>query len=135
MSDCLFCKIIAGEIPYDKIYEDEKVLAFLDISPINPGHVLLIPKEHFDNTLETPDEILAYMTKIVKKIVPAIIKATGADAWNLGVNNGSGAGQIIFHTHWHIIPRLADDGLKHWPGKPYPKGENKIIAEKIKQNL
>ncbi len=134
-NECIFCKIIKGEIPSYKVYEDDKVLAFLDISPVNPGHTLLIPKEHYENTLETPVEILQHMTEVVKKIVPGILKAVDADSWNLGVNNGATAGQVVFHTHWHIMPRFANDGHGLWKGKEYEEGKAEKIINKIKANL
>ncbi|MFH1326311.1 MAG: HIT family protein [Candidatus Falkowbacteria bacterium] len=133
--DCIFCKIVAGEIPCDKIYEDDKILAFLDIKPSNNGHTLLISKEHYKNTTETPTELLEYMIIMLKKIAPAIIKGAGAEGWNLIVNNGAVAGQIIFHTHWHIIPRFENDGHKFWGAKTYGEGEEKKITEEIKNNL
>ena len=137
MSDknCLFCKIIAGEIPGSKIYEDEKVFAFLDINPNSLGHTLLCPKEHYENTLETPEELLAHLVKIAKKITPKIVEAIGADGSNFFINNGETAGQVIFHTHWHIIPRFKNDDFQYGGNKPYPAGEEKKVAEKIKQNL
>lgn len=134
-NDCIFCKIISGEIPSYKVYEDDKVLAFLDINPINPGHTLLIPKEHYENTLETPDELLQHMLATVKKITPAILQAVGVEAWNLGVNSGKESGQIVFHTHWHIMPRFESDGHQHWHGKPYQEGEAEEVTKKIKNNI
>ncbi|MBD3249659.1 HIT domain-containing protein [Candidatus Woesearchaeota archaeon] len=135
MQDCIFCKIVNGEIPCSKIYEDEKVLAFLDISPINKGHVLLIPKEHHKDLFDTPDDTLAAFAKTAKKIAKAIEQATDADGINLGQNNGKAAGQEVFHAHIHIIPRFSDDGLKHWPGGKYKEGEEKEFAEKIRSKL
>ncbi len=134
---CIFCKIIKNEISSHKVYEDDKVLAFLDINPTNPGHILLISKEHYENTIKTPEELLQYMITVVKKIAPAIIKGVGAKAWNLIVNNGADAGQVVFHTHWHIIPRFKDDGHKPFSGEhyKYQEGEIEKIIEKIKENL
>jgi len=135
--DCIFCKIIKGELPSYKIYEDDKILAFLDINPINKGHALVVPKEHYENTLETPDELLAHMAVVVKKISKAVMATTGAQACNIGINNGAESGQIVFHTHWHIMPRFKDDGYELWKGKDsaYVEGEANKIAKKIKQNL
>ena len=133
--DCIFCKIVTGEIPSYKIYEDENVLAFLDITPINPGHTLVIPKKHYKNIIDTPDELLQGMALAVKKIAPAIIKAVKADAWNLGANNGAVAGQIVMHTHWHIMPRFTNDGHHLWYGKPYADGEIAEVAQRITDNI
>ena len=133
--DCIFCKIVAGELPSYKVYEDEKVLAFLDINPVNPGHTLLIPKEHYETTLDTPDELLHAMTAAIKKIALAIMRATKADAWNLGANNGAAAGQIVMHTHWHIIPRFSRDEHRLWRGEPYRAGEAARVARHITENI
>lgn len=136
MSDCLFCKIVNQEIPSCRIYEDEKFLAFLDISPVSPGHTLVIPKAHYLNILDTPEDVLSGLLAVVKKITPAILKATQAPSFNLGVNNGAEAGQIIWHTHFHVIPRLAGDGLRNWPGRRgYEPGEMERVGEEIRNNL
>ena len=136
MNECVFCKVINKEIPANIIYEDDKFLTFLDISPINKGHVLVIPKEHYENFLETPAELLAEMAKVVKKVGEAVRQATGAEGINFGVNNGKAAGQIIFHTHWHIIPRFFNDGLKLWGSGQYENDEEaKSVAEKIKEKI
>jgi histidine triad (HIT) family protein len=133
MQDCLFCKIIAGEIPAEKIFENDKVLAFLDITPVNPGHTLVIPKAHRENLVDTEDGLLCEIILTVKKLAPIIAQAVGAEGYNLGVNSGTAAGQIIFHTHFHIMPRFSGDGHTHWSKKPYKEGEMAIVVEKIKQ--
>ena len=122
-------------MPSYKVYEDEKVLAFLDINPINPGHTLLIPKEHYEVTENTPEDLLAHMATVLKKIAPAIIKAVKADAWNLGANNGVAAGQIVMHTHWHVIPRFARDTHRLWHGRPYTEGEAEKVTQRITDNM
>ena len=131
--DCLFCQIINKEIPSHTIFEDDKVVAFLDINPVNPGHTLVVPKVHSTTLIEATDEDVIALTLAVKKLAPALCAATECDGWNLEVNNGNAAGQLIDHTHWHIIPRRLDDGLRHWPGHPYAEGEAAKIAEKIKE--
>ncbi|PIR66719.1 MAG: HIT family protein [Parcubacteria group bacterium CG10_big_fil_rev_8_21_14_0_10_36_14] len=133
--ECIFCKITSGELPAEKIYETDRILAFLDIRPTNPGHVLVIPKEHHKNLIDTPDKLLCEIILAIKKIAPATVKATNAGGYNLVVNSESVAGQIIFHTHFHIIPRLIGDGHEIWHGKPYSEGEIENIARKIKENL
>jgi len=133
--DCLFCKIIAKQIPANIVYEDEKVLAFLDINPVNPGHLLVVPKVHSENIAVANDEDLLALGLAVKKLAPAVCAATACDGWNLEVNNGNAAGQAIDHTHWHIVPRHKDDGLKHWPGHSYAEGEAAAVAEKIRNFL
>ncbi|MFA5047807.1 MAG: HIT family protein [Patescibacteria group bacterium] len=135
MTDCLFCKIVAGEIPVHKIYEDSRVMAFLDIAPVNPGHILLLPKEHFENLSDLPDDLVATMMVETKKIAKAMISALGLSAFNININNGSEAGQAIGHSHFHIIPRRAGDGRELWKGREYAIGEAEEIAEKIKAKL
>lgn len=134
--DCIFCKIIKGEIPSEKIYEDDKVLAFLDIKPVHKGHVLVIPKEHYENLIETPDEIVSEIWKAAKKIGQAVKIAMEADGVNFGVNNGKAAGQEVFHMHIHIIPRFEGDELSNWSrGVGYGEGEMEELGEKIKEKL
>lgn len=133
MENCIFCKIIKVEIPAEKIYEDEDTFAFLDISPQNKGHTLVVPKKHFKNIEDTPEDELCKVFKAVKKIAPKIKEAIKADAYNIGINNGKEAGQEIEHLHIHIIPRFADDKLKHWISGEYYEGEEEGIGEKIRK--
>ncbi|MFA6258847.1 MAG: HIT family protein [Candidatus Paceibacterota bacterium] len=136
MNDCIFCKIISEEIPCIKIYEDEKILAFLDIKPVNIGHTLIIPKEHYKNIYETPEEILKEMISVSKRISVALKSALNADGINITMNNEPSAGQVVFHSHIHIIPRIKDDGFLPWYGKrDYRNGEKEETAEKIKRLL
>lgn len=133
MPDCIFCKIIRKEIPADVVYEDENVLAFLDITPINPGHVLLIPKKHYENLYDLPDEILTQLAPIIKKLASAIKKGVNAEGINIGMNNERAAGQLVSHAHFHIMPRFSNDGYQHWHGQPYKEGESSKVALKIKK--
>ena len=136
MSDCVFCKIVAGELPASKIYEDKKTLVFLSIGPVNKGHALVIPKEHYKDCLDTPSELLAHLMQVAQKVAQAVKQATEADGINFGINNGSAAGQLVFHTHLHIIPRFDNDGLYSWPDKKYKNiKEQEAIAKKIKEAL
>ncbi|MCX6752929.1 MAG: HIT family protein [Candidatus Nomurabacteria bacterium] len=136
MDNCIFCKIIKGEIPCTKIYENDKVLAFLDIEPINKGHTLIIPKEHSQNIYETSDENLSEIIKIAKKISIAIKTTMKADGINVHMNNNHAAGQRVFHTHIHIIPRYDNDGLDMWHSKEgYTDKEKKEIAELISKEI
>ncbi len=133
-SDCLFCKIIAREIPAEIVYEDDGTLAFLDIHPINPGHTLIIPKRHSDSFAVTPPEDVAAVMRAAQTLSPAILKAVGADAFNFTANNGRAAGQLVFHTHFHFMPRFAADGYKMWHG---PEGDHHLsdVAAKIRAAL
>lgn len=135
MNDCLFCKIIAGEIPSEKIYENEHVYAFLDINPVNPGHTLVIPKRHAANLYETPDEDLAQAISAVKRLSVAVKRALAADGINIEMNNDPVAGQVIFHTHFHVIPRFEGDGRELWKGKACEEKQWKETAEKIRAVL
>jgi histidine triad (HIT) family protein len=135
MEDCIFCKIINGEIPCSKVYENDKVFAFLDIAPVNKGHALVIPKEHYKDLLAMPNDILAEVARVGKKVAKAVMKATGASGFNLGQNNGEVAGQVVMHFHLHIIPRFEDDGLELWPQGKYEGKEMEEIAEKVRSLL
>jgi len=132
---CIFCKIVKGEIPCAKVYENHRYLAFLDILPVNPGHTLVIPKEHYEDLLNTPDEILDDMLNDAKKIAKAVLKAVGSDDFNLTCNVGKKAGQAVAHLHLHIMPRFGNDGYHLWAGKPYKEGEMQKVAQEIRKNL
>lgn len=134
--DCIFCKIISGEISATKIYEDEHTLAFLDANPNNHGHTLVVPKNHTRNILDVPEETLASLMPTVKKVSRAVFNGMGATGLNITMNNEPAAGQVVFHLHIHIIPRFEGDGLKVWTKKvPYKDGEMEQVAEKIKNAL
>ena len=133
--NCIFCKIVKGEIPCSKIYEDEHTLAFLDIMPINKGHTLVIPKKHYKNIFDIPEEELCEVMKAVKKIAPAIQDAANADGVNITSNNEEAAGQVVMHSHTHIIPRFKDDGLKHWSSGEYGEKEADEYQKKIEAFL
>lgn len=133
--DCVFCKIINHKIPAHFVYENDKVVAFLDIAPINPGHTLVVPKIHCENILDAPEDVLAELIFATQRISQAILKGLGYHGFNLGVNNGRVAGQVIPHLHFHIIPRKIGDGLKMWPQRKYSHGEAEVVAEKIKKVL
>ncbi len=135
MNDCLFCKIIAGEIPAEKIYEDEKTFAFLDINPVNPGHTLVIPKEHSKNILDISSESLARVMETVRKLSPAIKTGVSAEGINIHINNEQVAGQVVFHTHVHILPRFSDDGHRLWKGELYKDGAEQVIAKQVTDQL
>ena len=135
MNDCIFCKIIKKEIPADFVYENDKIVAFLDIHPSNKGHTLVVPREHHVDLLETPDDVLADILSRTKKIAPAVMKAVNAQGFNSIFNTKPAAGQVIFHTHMHIIPRFTNDGLKHWPEQKTTPEELKKIRDAIASNL
>ena len=134
-TDCIFCKIIRGELPAERVYEDENTLAFLEILPINPGHTLVIPKDHYTDLIDAPENVVMDMMRTVKKISHAFRAALNVDDFNLAMNNGITAGQVVFHAHIHVMPRHAGDNYELWKGKEYPDGEAKKIREKIKNSL
>ncbi len=133
---CLFCKMVAGQIPVTKIYEDEVVLAFLDIGPISDGHTLVIPKQHFEKLHDCPPELLGRVGSQLGKIAGAVTAAMNSDGYNVLCNNGRTAGQHIEHLHFHIIPRNTGDGVfDRWPAYKYEQGKIELIAEEIRKNL
>lgn len=134
--DCIFCKIIAGEIPSFKLYEDEHTLAFMDINPANRGHALAIPKTHTPNLLEAPDEVLAVTAATARKVARAVHKTVNPDGLNLVQANGPGAAQSVFHLHMHVIPRFTDDNLMlNWGINPGDMDEIKALSEQIAANI
>lgn len=135
MEDCIFCKIIAGEIPAEKIYEDETIFAFMDNSPVSRGHVLVMPKKHSADFMSTDDQTLTDLIKKVRKIGTAIASAVGAPGMNFTTNNGKAAGQVIFHLHFHLIPRFSNDNLPPWPHHETTPAIRAEIAEEIKKQL
>ena len=136
IQDCIFCKIIAGQIPCNKIYEDDSVLAFLDIGPISDGHTLVIPKEHFEKLDQCSQQILTDMSGCLGKIAKAVVSAVHSDGYNVLCNNGRAAGQLVDHVHFHIIPRNAGDGVfDRWPSYEYKEGRALEIMGKILENL
>ena len=116
-NDCVFCAILDGEIPCFKVYEDDTVLAYLDINPFADGHTLVIPKKHVTGLLASDDELLAQVVSRVKKIARHIVETLGADGFNILQNNGEAAGQSVFHLHFHIIPRRKGEPLSFTPAK------------------
>jgi len=134
--DCIFCKIIKGDIPAHKLYEDENILAFLDISPVSQGHCLVVPKDHYDRLDDCPADTVAAIGRKIGSIAQAIVAATDAEGYNLLNNNGRCAGQIVEHVHFHIIPRRDGDGIFiPWPTREYPPGRAEKLIQKIKHNL
>ncbi|CAN8265657.1 unnamed protein product [Cochlearia groenlandica] len=136
---CVFCKIIRGESPCLKLYEDDMCLCILDTNPLSHGHSLIIPKLHYPTLEETPPLVIAAMCSKVPLISNAIVKATGSDSFNLLVNNGAAAGQVIFHTHIHIIPRKERDCL--WASESLRRNSLELdkeayqLASRVRQQL
>jgi len=136
MDDCIFCKIISGDIPSAKIFEDDEFIAFLDISPANKGHTLIVPKQHYDTYIEASEIIVCKMAKLAQKIAKAIVTSTNCTGYNIQINNNKDAGQEVPHLHMHIIPRFKVDDFKlAWTHKIYSDGEMNKFADEIKGNL
>lgn len=135
MKDCIFCSIIDLKIPAHVVYEDEQFVGFLDITPVNPGHVLVIPKQHIESLHDMTNDIAANYLSVVQKVADAVKKACVADGINIMQNNGKAAGQSVFHMHFHIIPRFEDDGFELWKGAQYDGQDADIYCEKIKAEL
>ena len=134
--ECIFCKIASGQIPAVKIYEDEIVVAFLDIGPISDGHTLVMPRQHFEKVHNCPPELLGQIWTRLGKIAGAVVSAVGADGYNVLSNNGRAAGQVVDHLHFHIVPRKTGDGVfAQWPSYKYRPGQVEIIADKIRKHL
>lgn len=134
--DCIFCKIIAGQIPCVKIFEDDAILSFLDIGPISDGHTLVIPKQHYEQLHDCPAELLGRVCSQLGKIADAVKKAMNSEGYNLLCNNDRSAGQLVEHVHFHIIPRNTGDGVfNRWPSYKYEEGRIETIAETIRKNL
>lgn len=135
-SECIFCKIVASDIPCFKLCEDDQTIAFMDINPGNEGHALVIPKEHWEDVYAIPPDLLATTVKAVKKVAEAVNKTLSPDGINLVQANGKGAAQSVFHFHMHIVPRRIGDELKmNWGLRPGDMDAIKEVCERIKENM
>jgi histidine triad (HIT) family protein len=131
--DCIFCKIVAGEMPARKVDEDEHTISFMDINPWTRGHALVIPREHTPNLYEAPDEVLAQTTAAAKRLAVKMRDRLGCDGINLLNSTNSAAWQTVFHFHLHVIPRYDDDPLK-LPGEPQQPEDEELdeVAEELR---
>lgn len=136
LSETLFSKIARGEIPSARVLETDRAFAFLDINPVNTGHVLLIPKEPFATVADLPDDLAAHLGSLLPRLCRAVKSVTGASGVNVIANNGPVAGQTIFHIHWHIIPRHPDDAVHWpWPHAKYQEGQLEAVRASIASAL
>ncbi len=135
--DCLFCKIIAGEIPCTKVFEDESCLAFMDIAPLNKGHLLVVPKEHFGTIVEIDPKLYGHLFSVICRLAKAVNGAIEPDGMNVLQLNGRAANQVVPHLHVHIVPRLEGDGLTISAWEPIIGDAKEIsaTAEIIKSKL
>ena len=136
-ANCLFCRIVTGAIPSTRVYEDADTLAFMDIGPIIKGHTLVIPKKHYDPITQTPEDVLARVMAVVRKIAQAQMNGLKADGVNVLNANGEAAGQQVPHIHFHVVPRFKTDGHHwNWAAKKYDSlDEMKKMAEEIRKAL
>jgi len=136
-ADCVFCKIVAGQIPASRVYEDEDTLAFMDIGPVTRGHTLVIPKKHYDPITETPPDVLATVIATVRKIARAQTTGLGAQGVNVTQANGALAGQVVPHLHFHVIPRSDQDAPpRNWhPGRYDSDAEREAFASRLRAAL
>jgi len=136
MSDCVFCRIVAGQIPSTRVYEDAQVLAFMDIGQVNPGHVLVAAKKHAANLFELDDAQAAAIAQASAKIARALKVAFNPEGLSVYQANGKAAGQTVFHYHVHLVPRHAGDGMElTWPVKNPPREKLEENAAKIRARL
>ena len=135
--NCIFCQIVLKNLPNAIIYEDEKFLAFMDKYPINHGHSLIVPKQHFRDILEMPIKDVGEMHSLVPLLAKAITSVLGSDGFNINQNNGKSANQIVPHVHVHIVPRYSIEKVKgQWPIRKIAQvKELESIAEKIRENI
>ena len=131
MKDCIFCKIVTGEIPSYKVYETDETIAFLDIHPVVHGHVLVIPKTHATNIFDITPESWAAVAESVRVVASAVERSLDAHGVNIMMNNREHAGQVVDHPHMHIIPRFKGDGLTQWPHGAYKDGAAEMLKQKI----
>ena len=133
MSDCVFCKIVAGQIPSTKVHEDEQTLAFMDIGEVNPGHVLVTVKPHVENIYGLDNAVAAAVFQTAARVARAVKKAYEPEGVTLYQANGPAAGQTVYHFHLHLVPRYAQDGMRlTWPTKNPPREQLEANAAKLR---
>lgn len=134
--DCIFCKIVNGEVPSTTIYEDEAFRVIFDISPASKGHAIILPKEHARNIYELSDEIASKIFVLAKKMATVMTEVLGCDGFNILQNNGEVAGQTVFHLHVHLIPRYKDDNIRiKWVSGEVDQEMYPIIKQEIEERL
>lgn len=134
--DCIFCKIIAGQIPSLSVLETKSALAFMDIGPLAEAHLLVIPKRHYARLDQMPDQEVRDLTALLPRLARVVVKVTEAEGYNILQNNGQVAGQAVGHVHFHIIPRKQGDALGYrWPSGSYEPGRADEIHRRLLQAL
>jgi histidine triad (HIT) family protein len=136
MSDCVFCGIVAGQIPAAKVHEDELTLAFMDIGEVNPGHLLVTAKPHVENIYGLDDALAAAVFRTTARVARALKKAYSPEGVTLYQANGAAAGQTVYHFHLHVVPRYAEDGMRlSWPAKNPSREQLEANAERLRAAL
>ncbi len=136
MTECVFCNIINGKIPAEKVFENKSFIAILDIFPANKGHTLVVPKKHVEKMMDMDDKEIGEMTVVAKKIAKALKEALSAGGINFISNNGKLSGQLIDHAHLHVIPRFSGDKIDFgWNPKKYEKNEIKEMGQKLRSTI
>lgn len=136
MTDCVFCRIVQGQLPAQRIFENDRVLAILDINPVAPGHTLVLPKPHHELLTQIPADLFAEWTSRAQEVARAVVHAAAAEGFNFLSNNHKSSGQAIPHAHIHVIPRRTGDGIKfQWAPTKYQDGEIETWGEKIRKAL
>lgn len=133
--ECIFCKIVNGDIPGYVVYEDEHVVGFFDILPISPGHTIIAPKNHVPDVEGLSEAELAGMAIAIKKIGKAVMEGLGVKGYSVFLDNKSAANQHVPHVHFHLVPRAEGDGLERWPQSGYGEGEAEECLKNVKDNL
>lgn len=133
---CVFCRIVAVEIPAAVVLENESLLAFLDVGPLAEGHLLVVPREHFATLVEMPPTTCAHVLSVLPMLGRALLRVTGAEGFNVLINNGSAAGQVVPHVHAHLIPRRNGDTLGYrWNPSEYQPGRAEALAHAFQDAL
>lgn len=136
MQDCIFCRIVREELPSEQVYQNDAVLAFLDIAPIAAGHVLVIPKQHYATLWDVPDHLAPELNKVLRFVGQAVLQASQATGLNVVMNNYAAAGQVVPHAHWHLIPRWEGDGLLQVVQGEYESNHRmREMAEEIRRAM
>lgn len=134
--DCIFCKIIRNEIPSSRIYSDDQIIAFLDLAPTAKGHTLVVPRAHYATMFDVPPELGGAVLSACQRVGRALMDEFGAGGINVGQNNFAPAGQMVFHVHWHVIPRFEGDGFSHWAQGAYSSREEMAeVAQRLSKRL
>lgn len=132
----IFAKILRGEIPAAKVFETDRALAFLDIGPVNKGHLLVVPKAPAATLSDLPEDVAAHVGSLLPRLCRAVMAATGAEGLNVIVNHGEAAGQTVPHVHWHLIPRFKGDAVHWpWPHQSYPGDEMEQMRSRLERAI